>query len=90
MLGHATTAAAIGEVLAATGHGGAVKLRGGETPFITDGGHYIYDCALGVINAPEALATALLAVPGVVEHGLFLGYASSAVLAGADGLIEMA
>lgn len=86
---HATSAAAIGAAMRATGNDGAIILRGGDTPFITDGGHYIYDCALGAINDPAALAQALLNVPGVVEHGLFLGYATAAVLAGSDGLIEM-
>ena len=89
MFSHGATAAAIADALKATGHSGAVKLRGGDTPFITDGGHYIYDCALGAINDPEALAQALLNVPGVVEHGLFLGYATAAILAGTDGLEEV-
>ena len=89
MFAHGATAAAIADALKATGHSGAVKLRGGDTPFITDGGHYIYDCALGAINDPEALAQALLNVPGVVEHGLFLGYATAAILAGSDGLEEV-
>lgn len=90
MFSHGTTAAAVEAVLAATGHAGAVTLRGGaEAPFITDGGHYIYDCAPRTISDAEGLAAALLAVPGVVEHGLFLGYATAAVLAGTDGLIEM-
>lgn len=86
---HATSAGAIADVLAQTGNMGKIELRGGGDPFITDGGHYIYDCALGTIREPERLAQALLAVPGVVEHGLFLGYARAAVLAGTDGLIEM-
>ena len=89
MFSHGATAAAIADALKATGHSGAVKLRGGDTPFITDGGHYIYDCALGAINDPEALAQALLNVPGLVEHGLFLGYATAAILAGTDGLEEV-
>ena len=89
MFAHGATAAAIADALKATGHSGAVKLRGGDTPFITDGGHYIYDCALGTISDPEALAQALLNVPGVVEHGLFLGYATAAILAGSDGLEEV-
>ena len=89
MFSHVATAAAIADALKATGHSGAVKLRGGDTPFITDGGHYIYDCALGAINDPEALAQALLNVPGLVEHGLFLGYATAAILAGTDGLEEV-
>lgn len=88
---HGATAAAIGAALMATGNAGATVLRRGqgEAPFITDGGHYIFDCALGKIKDAESLAQALLSVPGVVEHGLFLGYATAAVLAGADGLQEM-
>ncbi len=88
---HGATAAAIGVALAATGNAGDMVLRlsSSDSPFITDGGHYIYDCALGTINDVEALAQALLNVPGVVEHGLFLGYATAAVLAGTVGLQEM-
>lgn len=54
--------------------------------FVTDGGHYILDCAFGAIGDPEALALALQAIPGIVEHGLFIGVASAAILAGAHGL----
>jgi ribose 5-phosphate isomerase A len=54
--------------------------------FVTDGGHYIFDCAFGAIGDPEALALALQAIPGIVEHGLFIGLASGAILAGPDGL----
>ena len=89
MFSHGATAAAIADALAATGNQGAMNLRGGADPFITDGGHYIYDCALGAINDAEGLAQALLNVPGVVEHGLFLGYATAAILAGTDGLEEV-
>jgi ribose 5-phosphate isomerase A len=56
---------------------------------LTDGGHYILDAHPGVIVDPEGLATALSAIPGVVEHGLFLGLASAAILAGKDGLIVL-
>ncbi len=89
MFSHGATAAAITDALAATGNAGAINLRGGDAPFITDGGHYIYDCALGAINDAEGLAQALLNVPGVVEHGLFLGYATAAILAGTDELEEV-
>ena len=89
MFSHGATAAAIVDALAATGNAGAINLRGGDDPFITDGGHYIYDCALGAINDADGLAQALLNVPGVVEHGLFLGYATAAILAGTDGLEEV-
>jgi ribose 5-phosphate isomerase A len=83
---HATTAAAIDRIV---GDQAAVRLRGGAHPFVTDGGHYIYDCALGQIANPEQLGDALLSVPGVVEHGLFIGLASAAIIAGKDGLQEM-
>lgn len=89
MFSHGATAAAIADALAATGNAGAINLRGGDDPFITDGGHYIYDCALGAINDAEGLAQHLLNVPGVVEQGLFLGYATAAILAGTDGLEEV-
>ena len=89
MFSHGATAAAIADALAATGNAGAINLRGGDDPFITDGGHYIYDCALDAINDAKGLAQALLNVPGVVEHGLFLGYATAAILAGTDGLEEV-
>ncbi|SCB28609.1 ribose-5-phosphate isomerase [Bradyrhizobium yuanmingense] len=54
--------------------------------FVTDGGHWIVDAQLGRITDPPGLAKALSAIPGVVEHGLFIGLASSAVLAGGGGI----
>ncbi len=86
---HETTAASLEAVFASHGLAAALSLRGGASPFETDGGHFIYDCALGKINTPHELAPALLGVPGVVEHGLFLTYATGAVLAGADSLTEL-
>ena len=55
-------------------------------PFVTDGGHFIIDASFGRIPDPRALSGALHAIPGVVEHGLFLGMASAAILAGPDGI----
>ena len=86
---HDATSGALQDVFAQYGLSGSVSLRGGERPYETDGGHFIYDCALGKIDAPHELASALLAVPGVVEHGLFLTYATGAVLAGTDSLTEL-
>jgi ribose 5-phosphate isomerase A len=69
------------------GLGGAIGLRkSGDGLFVTDGGHYIFDCAFLSIPDPEALARGLSAIPGVVEHGLFLGMASTAIIAGAEGI----
>ena len=66
---------------------GAIELRRkAGTPFVTDGGHNILDCAFGAIEDPEALASALEKIPGVMGHGLFLGLASAAIIAVADDL----
>ncbi len=67
---------------------GAIALRrekNGDV-FVTDGGHVILDCALGAIPDPEALAGRLQEIPGVVEHGLFIGLATAIIVAGADGV----
>lgn len=54
--------------------------------FVTDNGNYILDCAFDEIVEPELLADALSAIPGVVEHGLFLGMADTVILAGSSGV----
>lgn len=61
------------------------KREGGDV-FVTDGGHYILDCALGAIAAPEALDQTLRAITEIVDHGLFIGLASAVVLAGENGV----
>ncbi|WP_295812903.1 ribose-5-phosphate isomerase RpiA [uncultured Nitratireductor sp.] len=63
-----------------------IRQRDGK-PFVTDGGHLIIDASFGRIPDPRALATALNAVPGVVEHGLFLDLADTAFVAG-DGEVR--
>lgn len=55
-------------------------------PFLTDGGQYILDCTTGPIHDPRALEQSLNNVVGLVEHGLFLGLASQAFIAGPDGI----
>jgi ribose 5-phosphate isomerase A len=57
-----------------------------EKPFITDGGNYILDCAIGPIASPEALLAQLDATVGVVEHGLFLGMTSEVIIGSEDGV----
>ncbi len=84
--GLAATRRHIERAIADLGLAGPIRLRGGAKPFVTDGGHYILDCALGAIADAERLAERLSRIPGVVEHGLFLGYASTAFLAGAAGV----
>ncbi|ALN73102.1 ribose-5-phosphate isomerase RpiA [Aureimonas sp. AU20] len=85
--GFVATTLAIEKASGMLGLSGPIQLRmAGEKPFITDGGHLIIDASFGLIPDPEALSADLNAIPGVVEHGLFLGLASSVLLAGPDGL----
>ncbi|MCZ2158442.1 ribose-5-phosphate isomerase RpiA [Bartonella sp. 220] len=80
------TCRAIEKVADDLGLSGEIVLRmNGEAPFKTDGGHFIFDAFWGCILQPKLLSGALLAIPGVVEHGLFLGLASRAIVAMADG-----
>ena len=63
-----------------------LRRKASGDPLVTDGGHWILDAAMGRIDDPEALGLALHAVPGVVEHGLFLGLCDAAFLASPDGV----
>jgi ribose 5-phosphate isomerase A len=54
--------------------------------FVTDEGHCILDAAFGRIADPKSLASRLAAIPGVVEHGLFIGMAQAIILAGPQGV----
>jgi ribose 5-phosphate isomerase A len=86
--GMAATMMAIGHALEWLALPANLKLRMGADghAFVTDGGHRIVDAALGRIADPDKLADALVAIPGVVEHGLFLGLAGTAIVAGASGI----
>jgi ribose 5-phosphate isomerase A len=86
--GLSATRRAIEAAIAAVGASGALKLRQGKDghAFVTDGGHWIVDADLGRIPDAPRLAGLLSAIPGVVEHGLFIGLASMAMLAGPDGI----
>jgi ribose 5-phosphate isomerase A len=80
------------EMLAAdAGCRGEIRLRQGldRQPFVTDGGNYIFDCAFGRIEDPEALDEALKFIPGVLENGLFLGIVDAAVIAGPGGVVVL-
>ena len=81
------TELAIAAAASDLGLAGPVTLRmtAGQ-PFVTDGGHFILDASFGRIPDARALSNALHAIPGVVEHGLFIGLADLAVIAGADGI----
>ena len=59
-----------------------------STPYVTDEGHYILDCAIPDGTDAYGLAAALEPIPGVVEHGLFLDMADLALLGLEDGTVE--
>jgi ribose 5-phosphate isomerase A len=86
--GLGATQRAIGKAFAECGISGQMVLRKGRDGhvFVTDGGHWIIDAHLGrIFDAPQ-LAGSLASIPGVVEHGLFIGLASMAMLAGSQGI----
>jgi ribose 5-phosphate isomerase A len=66
--------------------GVALLRRGDGHPFVTDGGHLILDAALERIEDPHSLAARLAAIPGVVEHGLFIELANTAIISGPTGV----
>jgi len=86
--GLAATRRAIGTAFAECGISGQMVVRNGKDGhvFVTDGGHWIVDAHLGRITDAPRLAGLLNSIPGVVEHGLFIGLASMAMLAGAGGI----
>jgi ribose 5-phosphate isomerase A len=94
--GYGATLRAVQAAIASVQPGGQLMLRlaktgqekgqeGGSHPFVTDGGHWIIDAALGRIEDPKALAHALSAVPGVMEHGLFIDLAKIVIIGRPDG-----
>jgi ribose 5-phosphate isomerase A len=83
-----TTLRHIADAAVAAGCGGNfIRLRGGEAhPVTTDNGNLIADLDCQSIPDPEALAAALSAIPGVVEHGLFLGLCSMLIVGTPGGV----
>jgi len=71
--------------------GAQVQLRGNAdgTPYVTDENNHILDCRFGEIQDADGLARELSQMPGVVEHGLFIGMASVALLARGSEIVEL-
>lgn len=85
--GLVATRRAVEKCAVALGLTGAIDLRQAEgKPYLTDGGHFILDASFGRIPDAQGLSSALLEIPGVVQHGLFIGLASTVVLAGEGGI----
>lgn len=83
MFGHGATAKRMESTVAALGYTNVpMKPRMRDGGLVrTDSGNLVYDCAFGAIKDAKALAAALSGVPGVVEHGLFIGIATTLVIA---------
>lgn len=60
-----------------------------EGLYVTDNGNYIADCRFQEISGPEELSSRLGTVPGVVEHGLFIGMADQAIIGCRDGSVRI-
>jgi ribose 5-phosphate isomerase A len=86
--GLGATQRGIEKAFTAGGVSGQLAVRKGRDGhvFVTDGGHWIVDAHLGRIPDAPRLAQSLSVIPGVVEHGLFVGLASVAMLAGSQGI----
>ena len=86
--GLAVTRRAVEREAKACGCAGDIVLRLAPdgAAYVTDGGHLLFDCHFGSIGDPEHLAARLVSIPGVVEHGLFIGIAEKVVCAGPDGV----
>ena len=80
--GLTATALAVEQAALELGLSVAIDVRQqGKGPFVSDSGNRILDASFGRIPDPEALADRLAQIPGVVEHGLFLGIADLALIA---------
>lgn len=81
--------ALVAKEIAALGAAVTTRVDSSGRKFITDEGNHILDCNFGQILDPPALARSLESMPGVVEHGLFIGMASIALIAKGDQVLEL-
>ncbi len=58
-------------------------------PYVTDENNHILDCRFGQIPDADGLARKLSDMPGVVEHGLFIGMASVVIFARGSEIVEL-
>jgi ribose 5-phosphate isomerase A len=88
IFGAGATRAAIERTASRLGLVGEIAVRtiAGDRPLVTDGGNHILDASFGRIPDPDTLAAELNRIPGVVEHGLFIGLATAAIVARGDSV----
>ncbi len=71
--------------------GGRPELRMGQKkdgPVVSDQGFWVIDAHFGLIDDPHGLDRELLSIPGVLDHGLFLGMATDVFVGSSDGTVR--
>ena len=81
--------ALVAKRISALGAQVTLRMSSDGKPYVTDENNHILDCRFGEISDPEALGRELSAMPGVVEHGLFIGMASVALFARGSEIVEL-
>jgi len=81
--------ALVAKKIAALGADVRLRLQANGTPYVTDESNYIFDCRFGEIADADNLARQLSDMPGIVEHGLFIGMVSTVLLAKGDEIVEL-
>lgn len=72
----------------ALGYEAPLRVARDGVPIVTDGNHFVLDCATGPIDDPETLGDAIKCITGVVDHGLFVDLASAALICEPDGTVR--
>ncbi len=75
--------------LSSLGATSKLRLKPDGQPYVTDNGNHILDASFGRISDPPAVARALSETPGVVEHGLFIGFAKLALVGKRNVVVEI-
>ena len=81
--------ALVAKKIAALGADVRLRLQANGPAYVTDESNYIFDCRFGEIADADNLARQLSDMPGIVEHGLFIGMASTVLLAKGDEIVEL-
>jgi ribose 5-phosphate isomerase A len=81
--------ALVAKRIAALGADVQLRKNAEGTPYLTDENNHILDCRFGEIQDPDRLARELSDMPGVVEHGLFIGMASVVLFARGSEIVEL-
>jgi ribose 5-phosphate isomerase A len=81
--------ALVAKEITALGAQVSVRTSADGKPFVTDENNHILDCRFGQIPDADGLARKLSDMPGVVEHGLFIGMASVVLFARGSEIVEL-